>query len=135
MNAKVKKGLIWGVIVASMILVINVFHYLFGGLNALAAGPHGHGPRGTGHHGGFAPQHMMGYHQQGFSWGCFLVFLILGMVALVFLVKWLRKKSKSNAMQQFIDTSLMSSHRSTANTSANILDQWEKNMLNKKENK
>ncbi len=67
MNSKMKKGIFWGGIVASLILVMNVFHYLFGGLNALAAGPHGlghgHGPRGMGSHGGcgpgFGPQHMM----------------------------------------------------------------------------
>lgn len=145
MNSKVKKGIFWGGIVASIILVMNVFHNLFGGLNALAAGPHGHGPRGLDRHGGFGtqsgfaphhgfgPQHMMGPHHNGFSWIWFLFFLILGIIVLVLVVKWLRRKSKASAMQQFIDTSLLSSHRPMGNQNGNVLDQWEKNLINKKE--
>lgn len=151
MNSKVKKGIFWGGIVASIILVMNVFHNLFGGLNALAAGPHGHGPRGLDRHSGFGqqndiglqsgfaphhgfgPQHMMGPHHSGFSWIWFLFFLILGIVVLVLVVKWLRRKSKASAMQQFIDTSLLNSHRPLANQNGNVLDQWEKNLINKKE--
>ncbi|RBW69390.1 hypothetical protein [Bacillus taeanensis] len=131
MNTKVKKGIFWGGIIASMILVISVFHNLFGGLTALAAHPHG--PRGMSPHGGFGNQHIMGYHHGGFSWLWFLFFLILAIVVLVLVVKWLRKKSKVSSMQQFIDTSLMSSYRPFTNERESILDQWEKN-LNKKEN-
>lgn len=134
MNAKVKKGIFWGGIIASMILVMNVFHHLFGGLNALAAGPHGHGSRGMGPHGGFGPGHVMGQHHSGFSWFWFLVFLILVAAAIALIVKWLRRKSKASAMQQFIDTSLMSSHSPVTNQRGNVLDQWEKSLVNKKEN-
>ncbi|MBV7507644.1 hypothetical protein KW850_20645 [Bacillus sp. sid0103] len=31
MNTKVKKGIFWGVIVASTVLIINVLHFLLGG--------------------------------------------------------------------------------------------------------
>jgi hypothetical protein len=37
-------------------------------------------------------------------------------------------------MQQFIDTSLAGSQNPVTNQNANILDQWEKNLLTKKEN-
>jgi hypothetical protein len=134
MNTKWKKGIFWGGIIASMVLIMNVFHYLFGGLNALAAGPHGHGPRDMGPHGGFGPSHMIDHHHGGFSWLWFLLFTILGIAVLVLVVKWLRRKSKVSAMQQFIDTSFMSSHRPLTNHHENMLDQWEKSLVNKKEN-
>ncbi|WP_445506510.1 hypothetical protein [Niallia sp. 03190] len=136
MNTKVKQGIFWGGIIFSMILVLNVFHYLFGGLHTLAAGPHGHGPRGIdpGPNGDFGPHHMLGHYHNGFSWLWFFLFLILGIAVLVLVVKWLRRKSKAAAMQQFIDTSFMSSHTPLTNQSANVLDQWEKSLMNKKEN-
>jgi hypothetical protein len=134
MNTKVKKGIFWGGIVASIILVINLFHYLFGGLHALAAGPHGHGPRGLDPRGGFGHPQMMCGHHSGFSWIWLLVFLILGVTLFVLAAKWLRRNAKAAAMQQFIDTSLMSSHKPLSNQSANVLDQWEQNVVTKKEN-
>ncbi|WP_284036847.1 hypothetical protein [Neobacillus sp. 114] len=36
MNTKVKKGVLWGVIIAAMVFVVNVHHYLFGGASAMA---------------------------------------------------------------------------------------------------
>ncbi|MFD2446980.1 hypothetical protein ACFSO7_23865 [Bacillus sp. CGMCC 1.16607] len=134
MNTKMKKGIFWGGIIASIILVLNVFHYLFGGLSVLAGGPHGHGPRGMGPQSGFGPHHMMGHHHSGFSWIWFFIFLVLGVAVLVFIMKGLRKKSKSSSMQQFIDTSILNSHKPLSNQSTNLLDQWEKNLVNKKEN-
>jgi uncharacterized membrane protein YhaH (DUF805 family) len=134
MNTKVKRAMFWGGIIASVILVLNGFHYLFGGLQALAAGPHGHESRGMGPHSGLGPNHMMGHYHSGFSWLWFLLFLILGIAVLVLVVKWLRRNSKASAMQEFIDTSFMSSHRPVSNQRANDLDQWEKNVVNKKEN-
>jgi uncharacterized membrane protein len=135
MKAKMKKGIFWGGMLAFVVLILNVVHYLFGGASALAAGHHGHGPRGMGHHGdGFGPQQMMGvHHGMGFSWVWCLFFLILGMTAIVFVVKMLRKKSKEASMQQFIDTNLVSTHTSLMNQNENLLDQWEKNAT-KKEN-
>jgi H+/Cl- antiporter ClcA len=135
MNIKWKKGIVWGGMIASMILVMNVFHYLLSGASALAAGPHGHGghmdPRG-----GFVHQQItMGpQHGGGFSWLWFLLFLLLGIVVLVLIVKSLRKKSKASSMQQFIDNSLVSSYRPSTNQHASMLDQWEKNITTKKEN-
>ncbi|WP_102346191.1 hypothetical protein [Bacillus sp. Marseille-P3661] len=132
MNAKVKKGIFWTVNIATMILVMNVFHFLFGGLRALADGFHGHGPKGMTPHHGWGPQHMGHQHYNGFSWFGFLLFLIVGLVVLFLVVKWLRRKSKVSSMQTFIDTSLMSSQRPISTQKASVLDQWENNVMNKK---
>ena len=130
MNTKAKKGIFWGVIIASTVMVINVLHFLLGGSSAFARGPRGHGEMGG--PGGFAGRQMMNgpHHGVGFPW----LFLIIGLAVLVLLVRWLRKKSKSSSMQQFIDTSLAGSHIPVTNQNATILDQWEKNILTKKEN-
>src|SRR3954452_8073346 len=130
MNTKVKKGIFWGVIVASAIMVINVLHFLLGGSSAYARGPGGHGEMGG--RSGFAGRQMMNgpHHDGGFPW----LFLIIGLAVLLLLVKWLKKKSKTSSMQQFIDTSLVGSHIPVTNQNANVLDQWEKTILTKKEN-
>lgn len=133
MNTKVKKSIFWGVIVASTIVIINVLHLLLGGGSAFARGPHGgHGPGGMGHGGGLGGRQMMNgpHHGGGFPW----LFLIIGLAVLVLVVRWLRKKSKASSMQQFIDTSLTGSHLPVTNQNATVLDQWEKNLLTKKEN-
>ena len=134
-NTKARKGIFWGVIIASSVVVINVLHFLLGGSSAYARGP-GHG--GMGHQGmgprggGFGGRHMMNgpHHGGGFPW----LFLIVGLVVLVLLIKWLRKRSKTSSMKQFIDTSMMSSHIPVSNQNGNLLDQWENNLKNKKEN-
>ena len=143
MNTKVKKGIFWGAIVAATILVINVLHFLLGGDRGREGG-HGRGGIGMMQQGGMAQQGRMGqrggfghhqmmngvHHGGGFPW----LFVIIGLAALVLLVRWLRKRSKSSSMQQFIDTSLVGSHIPVTNQNASILDQWEKNLLTKKEN-
>jgi hypothetical protein len=141
MNTKVKKGIFWGAIVAATVLVINVLHFLLGGERGREGG-HGHGRMGEKgemarqggmeQRGGFDHHQMMngGHHEGGFPW----LFVIIGLAALVLLVRWLRKRSKSSSMQQFIDTSLVGSHIPVTNQNASILDQWEKNLLTKKEN-
>ena len=134
MNAKAKKGIFWGVIIASTVLVINALYFLLGGGSAFARGPRGgHGPGGMGQQAGFNHHPMMNgaHHGGGFPW----LFLIIGLAVLVLLIRWLRKKSKASSMQQFIDTSLAGSHIPVTNQNANILDQWEKNILTKKETK
>ncbi|WP_462412936.1 hypothetical protein [Neobacillus sp. Marseille-QA0830] len=133
MNTKLKKGIFWGAIVASMVIAFNVFHFLLGGSSAYARGPQGHGFDGRGMHGGgFTSHQMMNAPHQGggFPW----LFLIIGLAVLVLVVRWLRNKSKATSMQQFIDTSLVGSHIPVTNQNANLLDQWEKNLLTKKEN-
>ncbi|MEH7076535.1 hypothetical protein [Neobacillus drentensis] len=132
MNTKVKKGIFWSVIITSTVLVINLLHLLLGGSSAFARGPEGHGRGGMGHGGGFGGHQMMNgaHHDGGFPW----LFLIIGLAALVLLVRWLRNKSKASSMNQFIDTSLVGSHVPVTNQNASILDQWEKNQLTKKEN-
>ncbi|MBY0122025.1 hypothetical protein [Bacillus sp. S/N-304-OC-R1] len=136
MNTKLRKGIFWGGIIAAMILVLNGIHFLVGSFTAIVAGPHWHRQRGMVPHDGFGPHHMMGYHHHHrFSWMWLLFFLILTIVVLALTVKWVRRKSNTSSMQQFIDTSLMSSHRTLSNQNSHILDQWEKNILNNKENK
>jgi hypothetical protein len=133
MNTKVKKGIFWGVIIASSVIVINVLHSLVGGSSAFSRGPQGHGPGGMmGHQGGFGGHQMMNgaHHEAGFPW----IILIIGVAILVLVVRWLKKKSNTSSMQQFIDTSYVGSHIPVTNQNATILDQWEKNLLTKKEN-
>ncbi|WP_226529664.1 hypothetical protein [Metabacillus niabensis] len=126
-----KKTVFWGAIITPMLLGV---YLLIGGFSrALAAGPHGHGgmaPRGgfEGHHHMYGPQHG------GFSWIGFLVFLIIGVAILILLIIMLRKKAKNSSMQQLIDTSLMHSHKPAIKKNENILDQWEREITNKKEN-
>lgn len=136
MNTRVKKGVFWGALMTPIVLGLC---FLFGGGSALAHGPdrHGEGRMGpySGGFGGRGPQMMHGpHHGDGFPWLGLLLFLIIASAIVFFLVKWLRKKAKASSMQQFIDTSLMSSHRPVMNQNASVLDQWEKNLLNKKEN-
>ncbi|WP_040207494.1 hypothetical protein [Neobacillus jeddahensis] len=138
MNPKVRKGIFWGGIIAAMILVMNLVHYLFGGASALAAGPYRHEQGGMGmgpRDGGMGPHHMMGHPQPGgFAWLWIVVFILIGITVLVLVGKGLRRKSKAAAMQQFIDTSIMSSHKPLTNSNAHVLEQWEKNLMIKKEN-
>jgi hypothetical protein len=132
MNTKLKKSIFWGALITPMVLGV---YFLFGGYSVLAAGPHGHGRGGMGQRRGFGGQLVMnGAHHGGFSWLGFLLFLIIGIAIAVLLVKWLRKKSKASSMQQFIDTSIISSPKPMMNQNTSILDQWEKNLINKKEN-
>ena len=133
MNIKMKKGIFWGVIVSSMVLVINVLHFLLGGSSAFARGPHGQGAGGMGRGGGIGGGHQMmngTHHNGGFPW----LFLMFGLAALVLLVRWLRKKSKASSVQQFINTSVVGSQLPVTNQNASVLDQWEKNLVTKKEN-
>jgi uncharacterized membrane protein len=140
---KVKKGVFWGVMIAAMVLAVNALHYLIGGASVMAHGPgrggmgHGRGGMGGGMRpeGGFGHQMMSGpHHGGGFHWIGTLITLAIIIAVVVFLVKWLKKKSKAASMQQFIDTSLMSSHTPLTNSNANLLDQWEKSITTKKEN-
>jgi hypothetical protein len=126
MTTKMKKGMFWGVAITALILVINVLHYLFGGHSSYAAGRNGHGPGlEMGQH-----QFMNGPHYGGgFPW----LGLLIGLAIVVFLVRWLRKKAKASSMEQFINTPIEGSHTPVINQNANMLDQWEKNVTNKKE--
>lgn len=127
-----KKTMFWGAVITPMVLGV---YFLVGGYSALAAGPHGHGPGGMGPRGGFGGHQMYSPHHGGFSWIGFLVFLIIGVAILILLVKMLRRKAKTSSMQQLIDTSLIHTHKPVIiNQNENMLDQWEKNITNKKEN-
>ncbi|GKU84734.1 hypothetical protein [Niallia sp. NCCP-28] len=139
MNTRIKKGIFWSTVITSMVVVMSFISNLIGGTVTFAAGFHEHG-RGMEMHpqNGFGHERMMeGFHHGvGFSWIGFLLFLIIGLAVLVIVVKWLKKKSKTSSMQQFIDTSLASSPKPLINhNNASILDQWEKNITTKKESK
>ncbi|WP_223594465.1 hypothetical protein [Neobacillus bataviensis] len=129
---KKNKVVFWGIIIAASVLVINVLHFLLGGHSAFARGPHGQGHGGMGTRGGgFGHNQFMNgpHHEGGFPW----LALIIGLAVLVLLVRWLRKKAKTSSMKQFIDTSIVGSHTPVMNQNAAILDQWEKNIITKKE--
>ncbi|MCL6573666.1 MAG: hypothetical protein K6T88_18625 [Bacillus sp. (in: Bacteria)] len=136
MNTKVKKGIFWGGMVAGLILMFNVLHFILGGQSTYAAGPHerGSGLRqgGMGQQGGFDPHQIMNgsHHGGGFPW----LLLFIGLAVLVLVVRWLRNRAKTSSMNQFIDTPVVGSHTPVFNQNARILDQWEKNLTNKKEN-
>lgn len=134
MNFKLKKTIFWSMIFTTMVLGLSL---LIGGYRAFAHGPHGHGPGGMGLRGGdFGGRHMMQgpHYGGGFSWLTILVILIIGIVILMITLKWVRRKTKVSSMQQFIDTSLMTSYKPTLNNQESFLDQWEKQVINKKEN-
>lgn len=117
-------------------MVLGVYFLVGGFSSALASGPHGRGQGRMGHeHGDFGGHHMMNnVHHDGFSWIGPFLFLLAGIVILIVLVKWLKKKSKASSMQQFIDTSLMSTPKTISNQ-VTILDEWEKSVTMKKEEK
>lgn len=132
MNARFKKGTFWSVIIASIILAISFITKLIGGAAALAFG---HGPgMGNGlRQSDFGHGQMMGgfHHGPGFSWLGFLFFLIIVIVVINLAVKLLKKKPKSNSMEQFIPTSTMNTPKPPVNFSnASVLDEWERKNKN-----
>lgn len=132
MNARFKKGIFWSVIIASIILAISFITKLIGGAAALAFG---HGPgMGNGlRQSDFGHGQMMGgfHHGPGFSWLGFLFFLIIVIEVINLAVKLLKKKPKSNSMEQFIPTSTMNTPKPPVNFSnASVLDEWERKNKN-----
>lgn len=140
MSTRVKLGIFWGAIIAAFIVAVNGLRHLLGGgrREFAGGGPGGFVQQGWGRHGGFGHHRFMqgmGFHHGGeFHLLGFLFFLIIASAVVVLLLRWLRKKARSCSEKQFIDTSLMSSHTPVVNQNASILDQWEKEILNKKEN-
>ena len=136
MNTKVKLAIFWGVVVTSVVLGINIVLHLLGGLHSKpVAIVNGFRPEGRRHHGGMGHhQFMNGPHHGGdFSWLGLLAFLIIGLAVLVLIVRWIRKKAKKPAMQQFIETPVTGSHIPVINHNASLLDKWEKNITKKGE--
>ena len=77
---------------------------------------------------------MNGPHHGGdFRVFGFLLFLIIAVAVVVLVVRWLRRKAKASSMQQLIETPFVSSHTPVMNQNGSILDQWEKNLTDKKE--
>jgi H+/Cl- antiporter ClcA len=135
MNTRVKLAILWGVMITAVLVVINFFLHLLGGNQNNVVFQNGFRPEGRGHHGTRGPhQFMNGPHHGGeFSWFGLLLFLIIGLAVLVLIVKWVRRKAKNSAMQQFIDTPVVGSHIPIVNQNASMLDQWEKNITKKGE--
>ena len=135
MNTKVKLAIIWGVMITAALVVINFFLHLLGGNQTNVVFQSGFRPEGRGHHGGRGHHPFInGPHHGGeFSWFSLLLFLIIGLALLVLILKWVRRKAKNAAMQQFIDTPVTGSHIPVINQNANLLDQWEKNITKKGE--
>jgi hypothetical protein len=139
---KKKKIIFWAVIAAAVIFVFNILHEFLGGHRGFEGGMRGGHGRGAsvmgqaggfGHHGGFEghQQFMGGAH---FGGGIPWLAILIGLAVLVLLVKWLKNKAKTSSMNEFIDTTLVSSQTPVNTQNASILDQWEKNVSIKKEN-
>ena len=136
MNTRVKLGIFWGAIVVLIIGGINFFGHLLGGHRHFEGGPKGfRSEKMMGQRGGFGPHaYMNGPHHGGeFHVFGFLLFLIIAAAIVVLVVRWLRRKAKASSMQQLIETPLVGSHTPVSNQNASILDQWEKNLIEKKE--
>lgn len=130
MNTRVKLAVLWGVIITSVLLVINFALHLLGGFQRNVVVHNGFHPEGRGHRGGMGQhQFMNGPHHGGyFSWFGLLLFLVIGLAALVLIVRWVRRKAKTSAMQQFIETPVAGTHIPVIHQNASMLDQWEKNI-------
>lgn len=136
MNTRVRLAIFWGVVVTSIVLVINFLLHFLGGLHSNpVVVANGLRPEGRRNHGGMGHhQFMNGPHHGGeFSWFGLLLLLVIGLAALVLIVKCVRRKAKNSAMQQFIETPVTGSHMPVINQNASILDHWEKNTIKKGE--
>jgi uncharacterized membrane protein len=144
LSARVKLGIFWGAIAAFIIVGINVIRHLFESRRQFSGGPNGFrsgGMMGTqggmmNRQGGFGRNEFMYAHHHGGDFHIFgvLLFLIIAAAIVIFVLRWLRRKTKSSSMQQLIDTPFVSSHTPVSNMNGNILDQWEKSLKDQKEN-
>jgi H+/Cl- antiporter ClcA len=136
MKAKVKLAIFFGVVITSILLMVNLFLHLFTNQPQQVVVTKGFHPGGRGHHGGFEAHMVMraSHHGGDFSWMSLLLFLIIGLAVVVLLVKWLSNKSKKSSMQRLIETPVTGSYTTVINRNAQVLDQWEKNLPTKKEN-
>ncbi len=139
---KKKKIIFWGVIAAAVIFGFNLLHELLEGNGRFSggmSGGHGRGPAEMGQAGGFGPHGGFGGHHQfmagpHFGGGIPWLAILVGLVILVLFVRWFKNKAKTSSMNEFIDTALVSSQTPVMTQNARILDQWEKDITNKKEN-
>jgi len=138
-NARLKKGVFGVALVASMTLAISLIFNMIGGATTFAAGFHDRGGPGETvmhHHEAVVHERVLvGYHNDpAFPWVWTLFFILFLITVIVFAVKMFKKKSQASSMQQFIDTSIMSTPKPSVNYSnATILDEWEKNNAETKE--
>lgn len=139
MSKKMKRGIFWGVLIAAFAFVINALHHTFVGPRHFGKGFEGHEPgRMMGQHGGFGKKggfepHQFYHHGGDFHWLGFLFFLVIVVVVLFILVKWLRRKAKSSTMVHFNNTTALDIQTQAVNPNGTILDQWEKDLVKKKE--
>jgi hypothetical protein len=149
---RMKKGIFWGALIAAFAFIINALHHAFGGGRNFGRGPGGHGPGrmmaqqgsrgqggmmaqqgGFGKRGGFEP-HQFFHHGGDFHWLGSLFFLVIVVVVLVLLVKWRRRRAKSSSKLHIDTTAVLDIQTPVGNPNATILDQWEKELMKKKEN-
>jgi RsiW-degrading membrane proteinase PrsW (M82 family) len=136
MKAKVKLAIFFGVVITSVLLMVNFFLHLFANQPQQVVVTRGFHPGGRGHHGGFETLAVMRVPNHGgeFSWMGLTIFLIIGLAVVSLLMKWLSNKSKKTSMQRLIETPVTGSYTTVINRNAQVLDQWEKNLPTKKEN-
>jgi hypothetical protein len=143
LNARVKLGIFWGAIAAFIIVGISIVRHLFEPNRQFSDGANGFrsgGMMGRGgmmnRQGSFGRHEFMYGHHHGGEFHIFgvLLFLIIAAAIVILVMRWLRRKAKSSSMQQLIDTPFVSSHTPVSTMNGNILDQWEKSLMNKKEN-
>jgi hypothetical protein len=137
MIKKMKRGIFWGGLIALVAFIINGLHHTFGGQRSFGNAPHGHGPGrmmgqqgGLGNRGGFAP-HQFSHHGGDFHWLGILFFLVIAVAFLFMLVRWLRRKANSSSMVH--STTALELPTPVVNPNGTILDQWEKDLMKKKE--
>lgn len=135
MNAKVKLAIFFGVVITSILLMVNFFLHLFARQPEYVVVTKGFHPGGRGYHGGFGAHAVMRapHHGGDFSWIGLLLFLIIGLAVVVLLAKWLSRKSKKSSIKRLIETPIAGSYTTVINRNAQVLDQWEKNLPTKKE--
>lgn len=136
MKAKVKLAIFFGVVITSILLIVNFFLHLFANQPQQVVVMKGFHAGGRGHRGGFETHAVMRvpHHGGDFSWMGLLLFLVIGLAVVVLLVKWLSNKSKKSSIKRLIETPVTGSYTTVFNRNAQVLDQWEKNLPTKKEN-
>lgn len=95
-----------------------------------AAGMHGHSSEGFragngAHHVMYGPYHGGG----GFPWLGTIVFILVGIMIFMFLLKWFKKRTNESSIEQFIHTTIATPYRPMNTQHDDVLDQWEKSLM------
>lgn len=134
MNAQVRKGMLW---IAGGILAFTAIKFLMNFLGGFFFyNTLGHQPMGRGHGPGFGHHHFMhGPHHGGFGFIGWIVLLFLGVAAAIILSRWRKKKEANRSFQNpIMEAPVFNRAAHTDTRHADVLDEWEKNQIIKKEN-